>query len=377
MSDVLSLKEKFESQWHEIFAAGNHTAVNGESASFSEADLSEIARAYNEQTAHEAPIVIGHPKMDAPAYGWVEKVKAEGGKLFAKFKDTATEFVDLVSQGRYKKKSIKLYPDKTLVHVGFLGAVPPAVKGLRNAAFSEEGNGVVFEYSERNAFSLKRFMRSIREFLISQFDQETADRIVPDWDIENIELDPVTPATSFSDGGTMGKEVELQTQITELSTKLAASDSKVQEFSSQLTDLTTENANLKKSIADLQTANRESEYSEFVSGLISAGKLPPGEKETTIAFMESLSKAGEMEFADGSKKSQLDAYKEQLSARPVLLEFGQAATKNKAVGSKGGSMEFAGQEVDPEQLEVHQKALELSESEKIPYVEAVQRVLKQ
>jgi len=368
-------KEKFESQWHEIFAAGTHTAMNGEQAVFSNADIDEIARVYNEQTEHEAPIVIGHPKTDAPAYGWVEKVKSEGGKLFAKFKDTAEEFVDLVSQGRYRKKSIKLYPDKKLVHVGFLGAVPPAVKGLRNAAFASD-TGMTYEFSDSNGFTLKRFMRAIRDFLIDNFNQETADRIVSDWDIEMVDTKTEEP-TSFS-GGNMGKEVELQGQITELSQKLDAANGKIQEFAAQETGLKSQIAALTQQVTDLQKADRRKDAVAFVDGLIAGGKLLPAEKDATLSFMEALSESGEMEFADGVKKSKLDVYKEQLSARPKLLEFSQSATKDKAgQGGSGSALEFAGMNVDQDQLAVHTKALELAESEKIPYRDAVTRVLKQ
>lgn len=36
---------------------------------------------------HEPSLVIGHPKDNAPAYGWVESLKKAGDVLYAKFKD--------------------------------------------------------------------------------------------------------------------------------------------------------------------------------------------------------------------------------------------------------------------------------------------------
>ncbi|EAY1319524.1 peptidase, partial [Salmonella enterica] len=44
-----------------IFKSGVHTDMNGHQINFSDADLNDIAAAYNPKL-HEAPIVIGHPK---------------------------------------------------------------------------------------------------------------------------------------------------------------------------------------------------------------------------------------------------------------------------------------------------------------------------
>ena len=35
--------------------------------------------------------MFGHPKTNEPAYGWVEKLKREGGCLYAKYKDVADD----------------------------------------------------------------------------------------------------------------------------------------------------------------------------------------------------------------------------------------------------------------------------------------------
>jgi hypothetical protein len=128
----------------EIFKVGTHTDSKGQTREWTEKDLQEIASLYDPAN-HEAPIVIGHPDIDSPAYGWVESLKVEGGKLLAKVKDVADEFKDWVSKGLYKKVSIALYPDLGLRHIGFLGATPPAVKGLRQATFSEKAAWIIVE----------------------------------------------------------------------------------------------------------------------------------------------------------------------------------------------------------------------------------------
>jgi len=127
--------------WIEIFKAGRHTDSSGKTSSYTEKQLDEIAELYNAKTsespAYEAPVVKGHPKTNDPAYGWVEKLKRNGNVLLAKLKDVASEFIDEVKNGRFRRVSVALFPDMMLRHIGFLGAATPAVKGLKPVNFDE------------------------------------------------------------------------------------------------------------------------------------------------------------------------------------------------------------------------------------------------
>jgi hypothetical protein len=135
--------------WIEVFRTGRHTDSSGNTATYSQADLSQIAHNYNsgleKDSSTLAPIVKGHPKTDDPALGWVESLKVSGEKLLAKVKDLVPEFAEEIRAGRYKKVSIALYPGNLLRHIGFLGAMAPAVKGLQPVAFADKGDYV--EYS--------------------------------------------------------------------------------------------------------------------------------------------------------------------------------------------------------------------------------------
>jgi len=140
--------------WFEIFRSGTHTDSAGNTSDWTEKDLDKIVSLYDPSN-HEAPIVIGHPEQDSPAYGWVEFLKVEGGKLLAKLKDVAPEFVDWVKRGLYKKVSIALYLDFSLRHVGFLGATPPAVKGLAPARFEDRGEVTIFsDFDYKEVFEM-------------------------------------------------------------------------------------------------------------------------------------------------------------------------------------------------------------------------------
>ncbi len=184
-----------------IFRAGRHTAMSGQSLAFSEVDVAGIARAYD-PALHEAPIVVGHPKADAPAYGWVKSLRAEGAELFAEPDQVEPAFAEMVRAGRFKRISASFYPPKAaanpvpgsyyLKHVGFLGAQPPAVKGLKAAEFAEGGEEVVIEFSEAEIAGVsaagmggvRRVLAGLREWFLSAQGQDVADRVVPVHEIE-------------------------------------------------------------------------------------------------------------------------------------------------------------------------------------------------
>lgn len=124
-----------------IFRAGTHRGSNGQAIDYSEQDVAGIADLYD-PSAHEAPLVIGHPADNQPAFGWVQDLAADGADLRAVPHQVEENFAESVRKGRFKKISASFYPPKHpnhpidhadtpyLRHVGFLGAQPPAVKGL-------------------------------------------------------------------------------------------------------------------------------------------------------------------------------------------------------------------------------------------------------
>ena len=134
--------------WIEIFKKGNHTDSSGNSKSYTDEDIKMIVANYNnkvqESDSFEAPIVKGHPGSDEPAFGWVERLQKKGDLILAKLKDVTPELMKEIRDGRFKKVSVALYSDLMLRHVGLLGAMPPAIKGLKNVAFTEN------KYSEIN-----------------------------------------------------------------------------------------------------------------------------------------------------------------------------------------------------------------------------------
>lgn len=136
----------------EIFKAGKRKDAHGTEVTLTRADLENVVKAYD-VNVFEAPVVIGHPEHNHPAYAWVKGLKLEGDILKAELHQVDPAFSEMVSNGRYKKISASFYlpqsesnPKKGslyLRHVGFLGAMAPAIKGLRNPTFSENEEGVI------------------------------------------------------------------------------------------------------------------------------------------------------------------------------------------------------------------------------------------
>ena len=176
-----------------IFQTGTHTSAGGQTLEFGEDVLRQSASVYDPKL-HEAPVVIGHPKDNGPAFAWVESMDYEEDGLHAKPIQVDADFAEMVVAGRFKKVSASFYsPDSPanpvpgsyyLRHVGFLGAQPPAIKGLKGVDFNEAEEGVV-EFS--GEWETASFFRRFREWFIDKFSREEADEVIPSWVVENME----------------------------------------------------------------------------------------------------------------------------------------------------------------------------------------------
>lgn len=251
--------------WCEIFKTGTHTDKKGRVRDWTEADLDRMVAGYDPK-AHEAPICIDHneaegPIKGGPAYGWVEALKREGSKLLAKFKEVVPGFAKAVNQGFYKKRSASIFPGGTLRHVAFLGALPPAVKGLADYQFSE---GDCFEYSE-----------AIGDF---KFNLEQEDH---------------------------GVTVE------ELTKQLKAANDGLGAAMAKVSTLETENKRLTSEFSEGEKKRTRGELEAFIKTGIAEGKMLPAWKEAGIVeFMMGLTDRVETyEFSEGKKQTALDWFK--------------------------------------------------------------------
>ena len=301
----------------EIFRPGKHIASNGAEVEFSDADVKAIAESYDPEL-HEAPIVIGHPKANAPAFGWVKSLVFDK-VLKAVPSQLNPEFVEAVRQGAYKKISASFYsPDSPnnpapgryyLRHVGFLGAQPPAVKGLAAVEFAEDDITIDAEidFSEIdlawNDKAISRILRTLKNFFIDKYSQEDADRAIPEWDIEGVSsgsaaalADAAKPASSDFSEAEKNLRAELEAE------RKARQDAE-------------------KKAAVFELEKRQKANIDFVEAQIKAGRVLPAQKEKLVGLMNSL--PDNVEFSEGCRL--LESIKEYVASQPAAVNFEEIA----------------------------------------------------
>lgn len=374
-----------------IFRAGTHTDMHGRRINFSDADLNEIAQNYN-PALHEAPIVVGHPKTDAPSYAWVSGIKKDRDGLKAEPRDIDPQFAELVKNRRYSKVSASFYcpespgnptPGKYyLRHIGFLGAQPPAIKGLKQVSFAEDEEGVV-EFADWSLQTTATLFSRIRDFFISQFGLEKTDSVMPDYLIDSLRDDAtrtttadVTPA--FSDPVGIPAEDAIQ-PVAEKPAPTPPEDTAVDK--ELQVKLEQENADLKRQLDERNKAEAQRVATErhnanvaFADSLVSDARLAPAGKGLVVAVLDALGDGeSPVSFSEnGSEQPLVEAFKAQMQKARPLLDFGEVATGDRT-DRAAIPAEFA--EADPVRLELHTKAVALAQAENITYEAAVARLM--
>lgn len=202
----------------EIFKAGQHKAMQGRSANYPISMLHQVAANYDKNT-YSAPIVIGHPKTDAPAYGWVSNLYVEGDVLKADVEQVDQAFVEMVQAGRYRNISSTFWQPKasanpkpgsySLKHVGFLGAAAPAVKGLKPVQFSNEDDGILAFGEDDASFAHNEVAKAIQRYENQREIEKLVDagKILPCFSADILAFTESLNndyTASFAEGGDMG-----------------------------------------------------------------------------------------------------------------------------------------------------------------------------
>ena len=371
---------------YEIFRAGTRTDANGNTVTITEADLAAAAQAYDPKV-HEAPIVVGHPKADAPAYGWVKSLGVQNGVLTADFAQIDEGFADLVKAGRYKKVSASFYPPTspnnpkpgvwTLRHVGFLGAQPPAVKGLSAISFAE--GEVYVEFAEDAHLQTASLLSRFRDWFIGRFGLEEADKVLPDWQIEAIKELAAVPQThvpaEFTESPPPPENHENKETPMSLEQELAAEKAAREAAEKEAAE---SKAELKKLQDEQHAALRDGAHeqnAEFAEGLVKEGRLKPADKDLVVKVLDFAEYPADVtaDFGEGSKKQPLSAALRAFltAVLPKQIQGGEMA---KGETPPGLAADFA-EAADPEALSHHQRALALAAKEGIPYEEAARRTI--
>jgi len=413
-----------------IFRPGRHRSRQGETIEFTEAQLRASAAAYD-PAKHEAPIVVGHPSTDAPAYGWVRSLEYGTDGLSAVPDQVDTDFAEMVQAGRFKKVSASFYPpghrshpiqegpgaDAYYVrHVGFLGAHPPAVKGLKAAEFAADEEGVLeVEFGEDEPGLLSLLTTALRRLVRApefadpdyagphkSFPIKGPADVKDAWDLAGHAEDPEAVrrrildiarrhgwtgalpqsardwakahSISFSEESTtVQTEEQIKAREAEIAAREKAVAEKEAEFSERDEAITAREREAQKKAAEA----RKRDAVEFVEGLAKAGKVLPREQAPLTELLASFGEDAQVEFAEGDgtvKKPSAEILRDLLSSLPSRVDFGERAGAEGDGHATRAAASFThepGLQVDPERAALHRKAKAYASKHECSFAEAV------
>ncbi len=398
----------------EIFRVGRHTAMSGQAVSFSEADLRRVANSYN-PSRHEAPVVLGHPTDNAPAFGWVKALHVRGDKLLAAVDQLEPSFAEAVGAGRYKKVSASFYSPSSpanptpgqyhLRHVGFLGAQPPAVKGLAPVAFAE-GEHLAFDFADDAAVGTEAQASAAQatDAIVGQASSTVATAVtevvarlvvagvVADLATAFPELDKakleqlVTESTAKAlatppEGETSGSVVQatiagaltsaVEAPLTEAMAATPADGAAAAslDHSEATSAKELELRKREEALAFAERKARRGEFEVLLAGHAREGRRLPFQRAHALDLLEAASQAPVLSFGEGQGPSPLELTKQLIAALPKVVNFREIS---------GGAVEF-GEDTDPSIVAQAAQRLQASEAAKgnrISTSEAV-RLVKQ
>lgn len=331
----------------EIFKVGNHTSDKGVSKEYTLDDLNFIASSYNPAES-EAPLVIGHPEDNSPAYGWISSLEVTPeGILIANAPDEKinSDFLKVVNEGRYKKRSISLTPEGKLRHIGFLGGAAPAIKGLKDIQFSQPSSSVyVFDYNNES------------EDLDNETDENKAIKATPD---------------------SLSRQSESPTDISSLSSKLDELKESLDNISKNFTesdDTKSQLSEIHNQVNSIQSKITQNELENLLTDKVSAGTLTPAIKNKLLDISNFVQSQNFSEdFSSPAFVNSINNHiKELVKSFPKIIYYENFAEKPETIDTK--DEDFSDFEVDPESKSLHSKALSLMKRDDISYLSALKKL---
>lgn len=347
--------------------------MSGATVEFSESDLAASAAAYN-PAVYRAPIVVGHPRLDAPAYGWVDGLHAASDGLYADASDVDVDFADMVKEGRFPNRSASFFPPTHprnpvpgvyyLKHIGVLGAAPPAVRGLKPIEFCADDACLTVDFAGGYDDQVNAGLwRRLREWFIGEKGLDIADNIISDYAVQALEAaarqeqaeEVEQPISQYAQGESMTPEEKARLDAAEaesarLKSDLVALQSRSAEF-----------ADREASLAAREAEARTAEVVEFAGGLVKAGKVLPRDRAGLVAYLAAIPNGDDIEFAEGDATVTRPAgewLRAFLVALPVQVDFAEHGADQG--DTQTAAAEYAapdGYDVDLSALDLHRRAL--------------------
>lgn len=362
--------------------------MSGAVLNFTAADLAATAAAYN-PALWRAPLVAGHPALDGPAYGHVGALAFAGGALEATPVNVNAEFAAQVNAGAYSSVSLCLWrpqaPGNPVPgvyyprHLGFLGAHPPAILGMRTPAFAADqvaryaaAAGDLVEFSAWDEVDGASLWRTVRDWILGKWGPADADAAVPAYLVASIER---AAQRELAIEQAAVADVVDPTPAGAMAPAFAAAGSRTQETptvtEAEKLALQADNARLRQQITDAAAAAQtaalaaaESHGLAFADSLVQQGRLAVDHRSavgalfTAVATVEQAQGAVLQYGAAEARAPLLPVITALLGTLPVQVPTGRLATAGNAGAGEGGTVGFAardGAQVEPGSLAVHLK----------------------
>ena len=325
----------------EIFRSGRHIDDAGVAHHFSDADVDGMAASYN-PALREAPLTVGHPADNLPAYGWVKSVaRNAGGVLTIAPHNVEPQFAEMVAARRFPKRSASFYPPQApnnptpgkwyLRHVAFLGAQPPAIAGLKDIQFSAgDADGAVnFSESVTTTETVTQESDDMSKELQEKLDKATAD----------LQAEKAARATAEANAATATQ---------------AATDAKAQATS----------------FAEKARTDRKAGFVSFAEAQVKAGTLLPKDKDMAVATLDALADATPVQFSEGTTTrtvSHAQWLQDLIAQTKPAVNFGEFAPGNATQVQPGAAHGKSDAEID-------QAAQAYMRQHKVDYAEALTAV---
>jgi len=246
------------------------------------------------------------------------------------------------------RRVLRIKHGKKIKHVGFLGAVPPSIKGLKDIAFQED-DAFTIEFSENWMWnSIADVFRRLREWFIETNDIESADKVIPEYLIQVIgspatdEAAPTAEAANIYAEKTHKEEQSMAEVKVETPPK-QFSEADVERIKTEAKAQGKQEAEAE--FAETQKKNRVATLKASIAAFCEARKkegrfLPAWEKMGLQDFLVSLDAEETITFAEGAeKKSRLAFMQAFLTELDKVIEFGEIAKRDKVTGGAGNAGE--------------------------------------
>jgi len=297
---------------------------------FTDGDIHEFVDGYD-RGVHHAPVVIGHPKKDHPAFGWAEGLEYDEAEriVYANLEQIEPTFAEWVKAGRYKYISLALYPRHDpdnptpgryyLRHVGYLGGYPPSIKGLGSGEFAEE------------------------DFIC---------------------------LSACQCGGRCDENEE------------PMNEQQLKVMQAELVRREKEVAKKETHLAELRKEENKKEYLAFAERMAEEGRILPRQKDGLVSLLSEIGDDAKIEFAEEGGKtvtesavSWVKGFIESSEKQVEFAELSGTDKKGAPAKTKDGIQVPAGESVDPESERLARRAHEYAEQHDVSFEEAVMAIV--